>query len=176
MFCWFYKLMISNTMDRDCRLPKMADNHIHRCTSCRDFYDICLSFEQGLSRQSVVLNHKFSERINHRVVSATVKQTLLSQKARINWKPILTAASVAMIISLLILSLVTYSNYKRKIRSSRELLIVVQNLGDNVKAKWSQPIEQSLAGELQNLVNDTESAVRFLVACVPPPAQPASIN
>ena len=38
--------------------------------------------------------------------------------------------------------------------------------GEDFAAGWPGLIKEPLAGELNNLTNDTESALRFLVACV----------
>jgi hypothetical protein len=39
-------------------------------------------------------------------------------------------------------------------------------VGENFPAGWPGLIKEPLANELNNLTNDTESALRFLVACV----------
>jgi hypothetical protein len=48
----------------------------------------------------------------------------------------------------------------------QELRSVYEQVGQDLPITWPQVIEEPLANEFENLANDTESAVRFLVACV----------
>jgi hypothetical protein len=48
----------------------------------------------------------------------------------------------------------------------QELRKVYEQVGRDLPATWPQLIERPLAGEYQRLANDTQSAVRFLAACV----------
>ena len=48
----------------------------------------------------------------------------------------------------------------------QELRSVYRQVGQDLPITWPQVIEEPLANEFENLANDTESAVRFLVACV----------
>jgi hypothetical protein len=48
----------------------------------------------------------------------------------------------------------------------RELMKVYDQVGRDLPATWPRMIERPLAGEYERITNDTQSAVRFLVACV----------
>jgi hypothetical protein len=48
----------------------------------------------------------------------------------------------------------------------QELRSVYRQVGQDLPITWPKVIEEPLANEFENLTNDTESAVRFLVACV----------
>ncbi len=48
----------------------------------------------------------------------------------------------------------------------QELRKVYGQVGRDLPATWPQLIERPLAGEYEKLANDTQSAVRFLAACV----------
>jgi hypothetical protein len=48
----------------------------------------------------------------------------------------------------------------------QELRSVYTQVGRDLPISWPPVIEEPLASEFENLANNTESAVRFLVACV----------
>jgi len=48
----------------------------------------------------------------------------------------------------------------------QELRAVYEKVGQDIPKTWPAVIEEPLTNELESLTNDTESAVRFLVACV----------
>jgi len=47
-----------------------------------------------------------------------------------------------------------------------QLRSVYRQVGQDLPVTWPGVIEKPLANELESLTNDTQSAVRFLVACV----------
>ena len=78
------------------------------------------------------------------------------------------AACVALIVLTGVLFLAVRRNGQDTNPSGRvEPVAALRALvGENFPAGWPKLIEEPLAGELNNLADDTESALRFLVACV----------
>ena len=78
------------------------------------------------------------------------------------------AACVALIVLMGILFLAVRQNDEDagppgQVEPIAELRALV---GEDFTAGWPGLIKEPLANELNNLTNDTESALRFLVACV----------
>jgi len=48
----------------------------------------------------------------------------------------------------------------------QELRTLYKQVGQDLPLTWPEVFEKPLAGEFKSLTNDTQSAVRFLVACV----------
>ncbi|MDH4240631.1 MAG: hypothetical protein OEW48_13810 [Phycisphaerae bacterium] len=84
------------------------------------------------------------------------------------------AACVALIVLIGASLLVMKPNGRKSVQPGRpqmavaiqELRKVYDQVGRDLPATWPQLIERPLAGEYERLANDTQSAVRFLVACV----------
>jgi hypothetical protein len=85
-----------------------------------------------------------------------------------------TAACVALIVltsaSLIVMKPndpnIVQPNQDQMTVAIQELRSVYRQVGQDLPITWPQVIEEPLANEFENLANDTESAVRFLVACV----------
>jgi hypothetical protein len=58
------------------------------------------------------------------------------------------------------------SDPKQMTFAIQELRSVYTQVGRDLPISWPPVIEEPLASEFQNLASDTESAFRFLVACV----------
>lgn len=84
------------------------------------------------------------------------------------------AACVALLILTAVVFLVTQRKGRDNAQPSQtqmaiaiqELRAVYEQVGQDLTITWPAVIEEPLASELDSLANDTESAVRFLVACV----------
>ncbi|NIP26715.1 MAG: hypothetical protein GWN67_15535 [Phycisphaerae bacterium] len=84
------------------------------------------------------------------------------------------AASVALFIvtaaSLIVMNQDGSENVKsppqQMTLAIQELRSVYWKVGRDLPTSWPRVIDEPLASEFQNLASDTESAVRFLVACV----------
>lgn len=167
MFCWFYRLMISNGLDGDNRLSEKTKKHIRHCPSCREFYQTCLSLSETLTRQTAITDHQLTHRLTERVMSAITPQQTRHRHIRFKLRPILAAACLALVLSLVVFFITGRDNQNSAQPGTVELIEQLQALVSQASpAQFPDSIEQPLAGELENLIADTESAARFLVACV----------
>lgn len=176
MFCGLYRLMISHAMDGDNQLPGVAKKHIHNCTNCREFYETCLLLTKGLKRAASILASEASEGLSTRTLTALSRGQIETYKVKVKLWPILAAACVAVIILAGVLFLVGRRHPKNTENEPviAELpsiftpykMLVGEPGKENLPTVWSGLVEKPLANELDNLVDNTESSVRFLVACV----------
>ena len=170
--------MISHAVDGDSRLSEATQKHIRHCASCREFYEICLSLGEGLTREATISSEEVSERLSARILTAMHLRRTETYKVRMRLRPMVAAACVALIVLTGVLLLLRQpekqqpNQYEQAVKVIRDIVVSADNLagGSLVKeqfpAGWPGLIEEPLANELNNLADDTESALRFLVACV----------
>ncbi len=168
MFCSIFRLMISHAVDGDSQLAGTAEKHIRHCASCREFYETCLSLGEGLTREAAISNEEVSERLSARVPKVMSRRRIDTYTVRLRLRPIVAAACVALIALMVVLFLAVRRDGQDAgptgpVEPIAELRALA---GDNFPAVWPGLIKEPLANELNNLTNDTESALRFLVACV----------
>ncbi|MCK4293111.1 MAG: hypothetical protein KAY65_07925 [Planctomycetes bacterium] len=166
MFCWFFRFMISNAADGDGGLSGGTERHIRRCANCREFYEACLSLGEGLRREGAVVNDEFSRRLSERVLAAVPGRRANTYKLTFKWRPIVVAACVAVIASMGVLFLTRRENGPDSNQYENGREIIYSLVGEDFLETWPKLVEGPLPGEIENLAADTESAVRFLVACV----------
>ncbi len=174
MVCWLFRLMISHTADNDNQPSDTMQEHMCHCADCRDFYHTCQSLGERLTREALISNSRTSNRLNDHILNAIPTQrTEIKKVGRKLWIAA-TAACLALIILTSASLLVIKPNGPNIVQPSQnqmtvaiqELRSVYTQVGRDLTVTWPQVIEEPLANEFENLANDTESAVRFLVACV----------
>ncbi len=166
MFCWFYRLMISNAMDGAGGLSVGTRRHIRRCTTCREFHQSCLSLGEDLRREATIPNSQSSTRLSKRVMAAVSNHGAETYKLPVNWRPVAAAASIAIAVLVGALFLASRQTEPPSPEPARTAEIPNLMRYEIPTAAWAGLVERPLAGEVKNLADDTESAVRFLVACV----------
>lgn len=175
MFCWFYKFMISHVQDKDSSPSGIIQKHISHCTDCRQFLNTCRSLGESLTRQASVSNRRLPRRLSENILSAIPNQRIQTHQVRMKFWVQAAAACLALIFLIGALLLFARRDDGRNNVPSggdqmevaiQELWKVYDQVGRDLPATWPQLIERPLAGEYQRLANDTQSAVRFLVACV----------
>ena len=174
MFCWLFRLMISHAADGDSRLSETTERHIRHCASCREFYEICLSLGKGLAREAAISNEEVSERLSAHILKGMSRRRIDTYSVALKMRLMVAAACVALIVLIGALFLALSRDDKGNGRPNQiEVAAVIQELraayelvGQDLPGALPRVIERPLAGELNNLADDTESALRFLVACV----------
>ena len=168
MFCWFFRLLISNAADADSGLSGRTERHIRRCASCREFYEACLSLGEALRREAAVSKDEFAGRLSERVLTAVPGRRAKTYKLTIKWRPVMAAACVAVIViaSVGVLFLTHSKNRPDTNQYQAGGEIIHDLVAEDFLGAWPTLVEGPLPGEIENLTSDAVSAVRFLVACV----------
>jgi predicted anti-sigma-YlaC factor YlaD len=168
MFCWFFRLKISGAMDGDGVLSRAAEKHIRHCANCRGFYNRCILLADGLRGEAAVSNDKISRRLSAHVLRAIPYRQVGVQKVSVRLWPAAVAVCLALVVLVGGLFLARYRN--NQVSGGGDLgteIRVIRNFGGgDLAGVWSGFVERPLASELENLEDDTKSAVRFLVTCV----------
>ena len=82
------------------------------------------------------------------------------------WLVIAAAACIAVLASIGILLLTRSEKVPDSNRYAEGKKIIYDLVEKNLPTAWPESVESPLADEFENLTRDTESAVRFLVACI----------
>lgn len=166
MFCWFFRLAISHTTDADKPLSAATKRHADRCPDCREFYHLCRSLAEDLRREVAAFSRDTPAKLSERIMRNVAGTETQTSNIRILLRPIAVAACIALIA----LASVFVSVQRRHIQHKNEIAKTVatfRNLvGRDLSPELAELVEKPLAGELQNIVRDTESAARFLWTCV----------
>lgn len=167
MLCWFFRLRISDAMDGDGVLSRAAEKHIRHCANCREFHSRCASLADGLRNEAAVSNNRTSWRLSTRILRAIQYRQAEVQKVGVRLR-LAVAACIALTVLVGVLFLAKHHNNQVSGpgKSGTEIQAIRNLGGGDFAGAWSGFVERPLAGELENLENDTESAVRFLVTCV----------
>ena len=175
MLCWFFRFMISQTVDKDSRPSGITQKHIRYCADCHQFYKSCQSLGERLTREAEISNDRISSRLSEQILSSIHNRGTKIRKVRIKfWIPA-AAACLALAVLIGALLLATRRDDGRddiqppQLQTTvaiQELRKVYDQVGWDLPAAWPQVIEKPLASEFENLAGDTRSAVQFLVACV----------
>lgn len=174
MVCWLFRLMISHSADNDNHPSGIIREHISHCGDCSEFYNTCQSLDESLTREALISNSRTSSRLNEHILGAIPSQRTKAHKVVRKLWIAAAAASVALIIvtsaSLIVMNRDGRTNVppdpQQMTIAIQELRSVYTQVGRDLPISWPPVIEEPLASEFENLASDTESAVRFLVACV----------
>ena len=174
MFCRFFKFMISHTLDKGGRPSGITERHILHCVDCRQFYKTCQSLGEGLTREAEIANDKTFRRLNKHVLSAISTRRINTYNVKIKIWIATAAACVALFFLIGALLLMAQRDSRniaqpkqpRMVDAIQELRAIYTQAGKDLPIINPGVIERPLANEFKSLTNDTQSAVRFLVACV----------
>ena len=174
MVCWLFRLMISHTADNDNQPSDIMQEHMCNCADCREFYQTCQSLGERLTREALISNSRTSSRLNDHILNAIPSRRVETQKVGMKLWTVAAAACLALIVligaSLMVIKPngpnIVQPGQNQMTVAIQELRSVYRQAGQDLPSAWPQVIEEPLANEFENLTNDTESAVRFLVACV----------
>jgi len=168
MFCWLYRFMISNAVDGDNRLSERMQRHIRRCAGCRGFHEMCLSLGKGLSREAdrQGADDELPADFGRRVLAAASAQSAETYKLSI-WRsrPVIAAACIA-VAALLGTLFLTLNQNEPPAPEPQRLGGIYNLIDEDLPKAWAGFVKKPLTDEIENLTEGTESAVRFLVACV----------
>lgn len=168
MFCWLFKFMISNAVDVENRLSEGTQRHVNKCAGCRAFYQTCLSLGEGLKREAAGFDEDLPVHFARRVLDAAPDGADTDKTYKLpgrRLRPALAAACIVVVASLGTVFLTLNQNEPTP-DGAAQIAGVYRLMDDGHPTAWASLVEKPLSNELDNLAEGTESAVRFLVACV----------
>lgn len=165
MFCWLYKLIISDAVDAEKRLSARTQRHIRHCANCRGFHQMCLSLGKGLEREAASLEDESAVKSVRRFLQAVPEREIETYRLSVNRRLLAVAASV-VVAALLAAAFFTLRSSEPPTPEPVRMAGLYGLMDGGHPAVWAGLAEKPLADEINNLAANTECAVRFLVACV----------
>lgn len=159
MPCWFYRFMISHAADSDRELGGRTKRHIAGCAACRSFYEGWKRVGRSLQAEAAALKQAprhVTQQISRALAEPSRRRAPMSAGLK------LAAACVAAAV---LIGVMTLMRTDRPAPPADRQVPTVNLTGADLKT-WTRLVERPLANELENLASDTESGVRFVVACL----------
>jgi predicted anti-sigma-YlaC factor YlaD len=174
MVCWLFRLMISHSADNNNRPSGIIREHISHCANCRDFYNTCQALGESLTREALISNTRTPRRLKEHILNAVPSQRAKTHKVPMKlWIAAVAACAALIIVTGASLIIMNRDGRKDVQHNPQQMTIAIQGLrsvytqvGRDLPATWPRVFEKPLENEFKSLTNDTQSAVRFLVACV----------
>ena len=162
MFCRFSKMMISHAADSGGPPGRITQRHMERCESCRGFHESCLFLGDGLRAEALDLSSSCEQRIER------IKKGLAGPSRRTRHIPIrLRYFAAAACIAIAATAAVMFMSRPPEQLPPEDPPGTISFFPEtDLQSTWSGLLEEPLTGEMKSLARDTESAIRFLVACV----------
>jgi hypothetical protein len=173
MLCWFYRWKISDIFDGDGSLSDRCRRHLLQCDRCRQFFRTSIALGEQLSLEAVLTCPDVPAQLRQRIaltVSSSNRKTL---KPPFGIRRRVAAACVAAAVLMTALFAVTV--HRRDGGSDVEVApasAMLQSIFytdemtvDNLPESVGGFVERPLAGQLETIAKQTESAVKFLIAC-----------
>ncbi|RKX35072.1 MAG: hypothetical protein DRP71_04880 [Verrucomicrobia bacterium] len=171
MICFRKRFMISSVIDAGERLPDDLKAHLERCGSCRRYYGQQREVAEMLQRpvdEKIELPAGLNESIMRAIREESEPRAIRRDRRRrfSPWLAPAALASVALAAALVILLQDTRPDSSQVAESdpgSPEAGVTsVGSAPSDYIRTWSVAINQPLDNELDNVVADARSAVRFL--------------
>lgn len=150
MLCWLFRLMISDAADSNKPIGPWTHRHVMGCVSCRRFHQSCHLLAEGLQSETPRLTSAGRTNATH------VRR---AHPQRPIWADLAAAACIVLV------ALVGIALLRQRPQPAK-YPFTVSAIGMNLSTAWTRMFEAPLIGEAQNLSNDTQAGIRFLVSCL----------
>ena len=155
MLCRFFRFMISSAADSGSPIGRWTSRHVAHCASCGQFLQSCRTI-------NLRLRSEVSEwRPSWRTVPIVTGTRSPSHILRIR---VALAAAACLAIGAAVMLFHPISAKPPHVSLPTTAAIIPA--GAPWTARWVELIPNPLAAEADNLTRDTESGIRFLVACL----------
>ena len=151
MLCWFFQFRISNAADSGGPIGRWTSRHAAHCASCGQFHQSCRMIDLRLR----------SEAPSWQAVPIITGIQSPSCSFRIRMA---VAAAACLAIGAAVVFFHAISAKPPQVPSPATAAMIP--VDTPWTAKWAELIPNPLAAEAKNLTSDTESGIRFLVACL----------
>ncbi len=159
MHCWFFRLMISGAADSDKQVGPLTSRHTARCASCRQFHQSCRVLDAGLRSEAADLG-RTSGLLTGQILADLTNMQLPDRRLPTR---ALYAAAACLVIAALAGILVTQH---REPPAPSSPPPPATWAGAYPAIAWPGLRESPLETEVRKITSNTESGIRFLVACL----------
>lgn len=163
MWCFIHRFIISLAADENRRPSSLTLRHIERCDSCRRFFEHCLLMAAESKCGTDELSTERSGEYARRVIASIPERPRMNE-LHVRLRPLAAAACIGL---LLVGVAVFYAvRPDRPAQRSSQPPVVQQIPAGDILAVLNRPLADPLSGELKQITDEADSAVKFLVACV----------
>jgi hypothetical protein len=163
MWCFIHRFMISHAADDDRSPWSTTLRHIDRCDRCRRFYEQCLLISAELKYDKDIRQAEHRGEYAQRIIAAIPERPLMRER-HVRFRPLAAAACICL---LLVGAAVFFAvRPDRAMQRPSQTPVVQQIPAGDILDVLNRPLADPLSGELNQITNEAESAVKFLVACV----------
>jgi hypothetical protein len=162
MLCWLYRSTISNAADSGSPISRWTSRHIARCASCGQFLENCRTIDACLRSEAAEWQGGL-EQPSGRMLPNPARARMQSPS---HGFPIRTALAAAACLAIAAAVLFSFAIPAGPPQPSPAIRITFIPAGAPWAMQWVQLIPNPLALEAERLTRDTESGIRFVVACL----------
>ena len=172
MLCWFYRWKMSDIFDGDGLLSDRCRRHLLQCDRCRAFFKTSIALGEQLSLEAALTCPDVPAQLRQRIALTVSSSNRKTPKPLFGIRRRVAAACVAAV---LMTALFAVTAHRRDGGSDVEVAPVSAMLQsifytdeitvDNLPESVGGFVERPLAGQLETIAKQTESAVKFLIAC-----------
>ena len=173
MFCWSYRLKISGALDDGGSLSDRCRRHLLQCERCGEFFKSSIAIGERLSLEAAMTSPDIPAQLRQRITLTISNSNRKTSKPPFNIPRRVAAACVMAAVLMTALFAITARRHSsdpdvgvaqasatlQSIFGAEEL--TVENLPESLGGF----VESPLAGQLEAIARQTESAVKFLIAC-----------
>ncbi len=173
MFCWSYRWKISGTLDDGGSLSDRCRRHLLQCERCGEFFKSSIAIGERLSLEAAMTSPDIPAQLRQRITLTISNSNRKTSKPPFNIPRSVAAACVMAAVLMTALFAVTARR-----RSSDPDIAIAQASAtlqsifgaeeltvENLPESLGGFVERPLTGQLEAIARQTESAVKFLIAC-----------
>lgn len=173
MFCWSYRWKISGTLDDGGSLSDRCRRHLLQCQRCGEFFKSSIAIGERLSLEAAMTSPDIPPQLRQRITLTISNSNRKTSKPSFGIRRSVVAACV--MAAVLMTALFAVTAHRRGGDSDVEVAPASATLQsifytnemtvDNLPESLGGFVERPLAGQLETIARQTESAVKFLIAC-----------
>jgi len=154
VFCSAFRFAVSAAIDSRKPLGAWTRRHLRRCDSCARFRENCLTLGEALRSEAIA-----EQPVGGGISAHVVRGPFPIGQRRSVWFTQVAAACVALVASIFWLN-------GRTQPASEPTRYAFATPDIAVARAWTQMLAAPLAAEAENLSNEAQSGIRFLITCV----------
>lgn len=172
MLCWFYRWKMSDLFDGDGSLSDRCRRHLLQCYRCREFFKTSIALGEQLSLEAALTCPDVPAQLCQRIALTVSSSNRKTPKPPFGIRRRVAAACVAAAV--LMTALFTVTAHRRndsdlEVAPASAMLQSIfytdEMTVDNLPESVGGFVERPLTGQLETIAKQTESAVKFLIAC-----------
>ena len=183
MLCWFYRWKMSDIFDGDGSLSDRCRRHLLQCDRCREFFKTSIALGEQLSLEAALTCPDVPAQLRQRIALTVSSSNRKTPKPPFGIRR--RVAAVCVVVALLMTALFAVTAHRRaggpdvEVAPASAMLQSIfytdEMTVDNLPESVGGFVERPLAGQLETIAKQAESAVKFLIACttvqIPGPEQ-----